>query len=279
MDGLIGPLLTLLIMLIGLSFIVFGSKGPSRLFGVLLAPFGCLFKVAFGIAILGVLGLIFIPGLREAVSRIEVPVVDTPEKPLPILFDYPVGSANTKGRRTGKGWQVTQDFRDQGPEAVSSGPAKQIGRHLGEDWAPVGQNAAGEAVYAISDGEVVFAGPNRSFGHVVIIRHPLEKNAQWSAVYSLYGHLATSGLCDLGNVSRGQKIGFIGARGDNGSDKNGRPFDSHLHFEVRSGSYPSALDPGFGYGDSAFGFLDPTQRTSTGNPRENDQAWIQFDGR
>jgi murein DD-endopeptidase MepM/ murein hydrolase activator NlpD len=294
MDNLLGPLLVLLIMLIGLSIIVFGPKGPSKLFGFLLAPFGCLLKLGFGLLVLWVLGMILVQSMPDVRLRFpDVPQlfsnltknfwsrikqISPPVEPLPVYFDYPVGSANHEGRRTGKGWAVTQDFRDRGPEAVPSGPAKQIGRHLGEDWAPVGRSAAGEPVYAISDGEVVVVASNRSFGHVVIIRHTPSQSAPWSTVYSLYGHLATSGLCDLGTISRGQTIGFIGARGDNGVDKNGQPFAPHLHFEIRNENHPSALDPGFGYADSALGFLDPTRRTSRGN-RENDQAWITFDGR
>jgi len=65
MDNLLGPLLVLLIMLIGVSVIVLGPKGPSKIFGFLVAPFGCLLKLGFGLLVLWVLGMILMQSMPD----------------------------------------------------------------------------------------------------------------------------------------------------------------------------------------------------------------------
>lgn len=92
------------------------------------------------------------------------------------------------------------------------------GWHTGENWYALDDDSAGAEVYAIADGEIVFAGYDYP-GPVVIIDHGDE-------IYSQYGHLDYALDIDSGPVARGQRIGTVLSRSD------GRA-PSHLHFEVR----------------------------------------------
>ncbi len=80
-------------------------------------------------------------------------------------------------------------------------------------------NAAGASVYAVGDGEIVFAGSEYP-GLVVIVQHADD-------LYSMYGHLDHALDVESGNVSRGQRLGTVLDRTD------GRA-PSHLHFEIRT---------------------------------------------
>ena len=91
--------------------------------------------------------------------------------------------------------------------------------HAAEDYYVPEGNAAGAGVYAVADGEVVFAGSEYP-GLVVIVRH--EEN-----LYSMYGHLAHDWAVESGAVARGQLIGTVYDRTD------GRA-PSHLHLEIRT---------------------------------------------
>jgi hypothetical protein len=74
-------------------------------------------------------------------------------------------------------------------------------------------------VYAIADGEVVYAGANYP-GRVVIVRHAGE-------LYSMYGHLDPALRVRVGQLlARGELIGTVLRRGDE--------TPNHLHFEVRT---------------------------------------------
>ena len=91
--------------------------------------------------------------------------------------------------------------------------------HTAEDSYVLDGNAAGADVYAIADGEVVFAGSEYP-GRVVIVRHAED-------LYSMYGHLDDALAVDSGPVTRGQLLGTVLDRTD------GRA-PSHLHFEIRT---------------------------------------------
>jgi murein DD-endopeptidase MepM/ murein hydrolase activator NlpD len=91
--------------------------------------------------------------------------------------------------------------------------------HAAEDYYVPEGNTAGAGVYAVADGEVVFAGSEYP-GLVVIVRHG-------ENLYSMYGHLAHGWVLESGAVTRGQLIGTVYDRTD------GRA-PSHLHFEVRT---------------------------------------------
>ncbi len=91
--------------------------------------------------------------------------------------------------------------------------------HTGENWFTNEGNSAGALVYAVADGEVVYADADYP-GRVVIIRHPDD-------LYSMYGHLDYDLAVGVGNfVRRGETIGTVLFRTDDRSP-------SHLHFEIR----------------------------------------------
>ncbi|WP_051304037.1 M23 family metallopeptidase [Calidithermus chliarophilus] len=81
----------------------------------------------------------------------------------------------------------------------------------------------GQPVHAITDGEVVFAGPaggnDQSWGNLVVIWHP--GPAVWTRSAHLRDVLVRKGQC----VSAGQQIGTVG------KGYNGR-WPAHLHFDV-----------------------------------------------
>lgn len=91
--------------------------------------------------------------------------------------------------------------------------------HTAEDYYVLDGDAAGAGVYAIGDGEIVFAGSEYP-GLVVIVQHADE-------LFSMYGHLDYALTVDRGGVRRGQLLGTVLNRID------GRA-PSHLHFEVRT---------------------------------------------
>lgn len=126
-------------------------------------------------------------------------------------FSYPVG---LPGRVLGDGFLIRHGYAT---ENVWYNPGWW---HAGEDWYLAAGDAAGVAVFAVADGEVVFAGSEYP-GLVVIVRHGDD-------LYSMYGHLDYALAVTTGDaVARGQRIGTILARTD------GRA-PSHLHFELRT---------------------------------------------
>jgi murein DD-endopeptidase MepM/ murein hydrolase activator NlpD len=91
--------------------------------------------------------------------------------------------------------------------------------HTGEDWYAQAGDTAGAAVYAIADGEVVYAGANYP-GRVVIVQHAAD-------LVSMYGHLDPALAVQVGRrVARGEQLGTVLRRGDT--------TPNHLHFEVRT---------------------------------------------
>jgi hypothetical protein len=91
--------------------------------------------------------------------------------------------------------------------------------HTGEDWYVHEGTTAGAGVYAIADGEIVFAGSEYP-GLVVIVRHAAD-------LYSMYGHLNHVLAVETGPVTRGQMLGTVLERSDGSAP-------SHLHVEVRT---------------------------------------------
>jgi murein DD-endopeptidase MepM/ murein hydrolase activator NlpD len=91
--------------------------------------------------------------------------------------------------------------------------------HEGLDIAsPIGQ-----AVFAPSDGTVVFAGVEGSYGKVLVIDHGY-------GVKTRFGHLSEI-LVHLGDrVGRGDKVAMVG--------NTGRSTGPHLHYEVRVNGIP-----------------------------------------
>jgi Peptidase family M23 len=90
-------------------------------------------------------------------------------------------------------------------------------------------NQSGTPVYAVANGTVVFAGPDKEaiycpwpnfYGNLVVIQHKDE-------LFTLYAHLSKIDVKPGGVVGVGTKIGEVG--------RTGVAIGSHLHFEVRRG--------------------------------------------
>ncbi len=125
-------------------------------------------------------------------------------------FSYPIG---TPGRPLGTGF-----FIRHGVEVENTwyNPGYW---HTGEDWYAVEGDTAGARVYAVADGEVVYAGANYP-GRVVIVRHA-------DNLFSMYGHLDPQLNVEVGqHIVRGALIGTVLRRGD--------ATPNHLHFEIRT---------------------------------------------
>jgi len=92
--------------------------------------------------------------------------------------------------------------------------------HTGENWFHASGDTFGLPVYAVTAGNVVFAGYDYP-GPVVIVQHAAD-------LYSMYGHLDYELAVEAGqSVVRGQQIGTVLQRNDD-------PSRSHLHFELRT---------------------------------------------
>ncbi|MBW6473960.1 MAG: peptidoglycan DD-metalloendopeptidase family protein [Anaerolineaceae bacterium] len=95
-------------------------------------------------------------------------------------------------------------------------------------------NPEGTPVLAVEDGKVYFSGNDRTFkrgrftnfyGNIIILEHELPGYSV--PVYSFYAHLSEINVHNGETITRGQKIGSVGA--------TGKAFTNHLHFEVRIG--------------------------------------------
>jgi len=132
-----------------------------------------------------------------------------------VRFSAPVGTAAE--RQTG-GWPPGE-WTDANPY----GRLYFLGRHTGSDLnlnKPTWDLDRGKPVYAVADGQVIFAGHLPDWGNVIVIRHWLEDG---NACYSRYGHLGIVEVTADQEVLRGAGIGTIGRR-------SGGPY--HLHFDL-----------------------------------------------
>lgn len=90
MNELLVPLITLLLILTGISVMFGGPGAAKKLWAVLLAPIGCLLKMAVGVAVLALLGWILLNALQNHLSP-EIP--QQPSVPMatdPVLLtQYP----------------------------------------------------------------------------------------------------------------------------------------------------------------------------------------------
>jgi len=113
-------------------------------------------------------------------------------------------------------YRVTQKF---GCTGVKAEPAlRDCGHfHRGID---VSDATCGKAVIAAQDGKVKFVGEFANGERVVILNH-------FNGWGSSYDHLAAYVVMDGETVTKGQKIGDVGA--------TGFAFGCHLHFAVKSG--------------------------------------------
>ena len=126
---------------------------------------------------------------------------------------------------------------DDGVGIVSSGYGPRWGKmHKGMDLAA----DAGEPVYAIGAGEVIYAGDGlRGYGNVVIVRHD-------SQMTSLYAHNSELKVHQGDHVTEGSLLALLGT--------TGHSTGPHVHFEIREGDAavdPSSLLPKATFADNA----------------------------
>lgn len=130
--------------------------------------------------------------------------------PVPgVRWGLPIG---WPGNAPGDGFRIGHGFATQNTWFYPEG------WHTGEDWYAIEGSSAGAEVYAVGDGEIVYADYDYP-GRVVIVRHEDD-------LYSVYGHLDPALPATEGPVTRGQLLSTVLARDD------GRA-PSHLHLEVR----------------------------------------------
>lgn len=165
-------------------------------------------------------------------------------------FDYPIGSYGSYGlcpnsKGSSSCYWLCQDFLKDVDDYCNLISSK---THLGEDWnRGSGYDDYGDIIYAIGNGEIIYAKSANGWGNVIIIRHTL---ADGSKIESLYGHLKDMSRTS-GEVIRGEPIGTIG-------DGDGVTA-SHLHFEIRYSNCPQWGLPGLGYSSISTGWTDPSE--------------------
>jgi murein DD-endopeptidase MepM/ murein hydrolase activator NlpD len=107
-----------------------------------------------------------------------------------------------------------------------------VSSEFGERWgkAHKGMDMAadvGEPVYAIADGDVIYAGDGlRGYGNVVMLRHDRKTS-------SLYAHNSELKVKQGDHVTQGTLIALLGS--------TGHSTGPHVHFEIRDGD--TAVDP------------------------------------
>jgi murein DD-endopeptidase MepM/ murein hydrolase activator NlpD len=91
---------------------------------------------------------------------------------------------------------------------------KEWRQHLGIDYAA----PAGTAVRTVGDGVVEFAGQQRGYGNVVIVKHSQQRS-------TLYAHLSRIDVGHGQSLNQGDRIGAVGS--------TGWSTGPHLHFEFK----------------------------------------------
>ncbi|HSP46425.1 MAG TPA: M23 family metallopeptidase [Chthoniobacterales bacterium] len=150
--------------------------------------------------------------------------------PTAARFDFPIGTEN-------------------GAFAYNAQPFTE-NRHLGDDLNGIGgeNSDLGDPVFAVADGQVLFAGQaGPGWGNVVIVLHAYEENGARKFVQSYYGHVETILVGRKQNVHRGEQIATIGTA-------DGR-YWAHLHFEMREFTTPFI---GPGYREDTRGWINPS---------------------
>jgi murein DD-endopeptidase MepM/ murein hydrolase activator NlpD len=101
-----------------------------------------------------------------------------------------------------------------------------VSSEYGERWGKMHKGLdiaadVGEPVYAIADGEVIYAGDGlRGYGNVVIIRHDRKTS-------SLYAHNSELKVKTGDQVKQGSVVSLLGS--------TGHSTGPHVHFEIRDG--------------------------------------------
>jgi murein DD-endopeptidase MepM/ murein hydrolase activator NlpD len=125
-----------------------------------------------------------------------------------------------------------------------------VSSEYGERWGKVhkGMDMAahvGEPVYAIADGEVIYAGDGlKGYGNVVILRHDRKTT-------SLYAHNSELKVKQGEQVTKGTLVALLG--------NTGHSTGPHVHFEIRDGD--AAVNPRNVLPKSKLGMLDGAPRS------------------
>jgi murein DD-endopeptidase MepM/ murein hydrolase activator NlpD len=120
-----------------------------------------------------------------------------------------------------------------------------VSSEYGERWGKIhkGMDMAahvGEPVYAIADGEVIYAGDGlKGYGNVVILRHDRKTT-------SLYAHNSELKVKQGDQVTKGMLVALLG--------NTGHSTGPHVHFEIRDGDL--AVNPRNVLPKSKLGMLD-----------------------
>jgi murein DD-endopeptidase MepM/ murein hydrolase activator NlpD len=140
------------------------------------------------------------------------------------------GASSSKGKAP-HGKQPPTPGLDNVPEQYSGSmrwplDAYIVSSEFGERWGKThkGMDMAadvGEPVFAIADGEVIYAGDGlRGYGNVVILRHDRKTS-------SLYAHNSELKVKQGDQVKQGTLIALLGS--------TGHSTGPHVHFEIRDG--------------------------------------------
>ncbi len=164
---------------------------------------------------------------KRQVSKDSTRPSIVPKEYIANAFDFPVGKPDAKG------YYNAQAFGEN--------------NHLGDDWNAVtgGNSDLGKPIYAIANGQVVFAEDiGGGWGKVVRIVHTLPDE---QLVESVYAHCDTLLISEGTWVEKGFQIGTIGTAGGQ--------YLAHLHLEIRD---MIQMPMGGGYGEVQSGYLDPS---------------------
>lgn len=121
--------------------------------------------------------------------------------------------ASTPSIWPARGW-VTSDFGQR----LDPYTADRM-MHAGMDIAA----EPGKPIYAPSNATVVYAGPEGSYGNIIVLDHGY-------GIKTRYGHLAELFVKAGDKVKRGEQVGSVGT--------TGRSTGPHLHYEVRVNGIP-----------------------------------------
>ncbi len=145
-------------------------------------------------------------------------------------------------------------------QAFMEANATRGGNHTGDDINGIGgqDSDLGDAVYAVANGLVIFAGtPSEGWGKTIILAHRLPDGR---ILHSMYAHLSSIEVSLQSHIGRGAQIGSVGSAG-------GR-YLAHLHLEMRE---TDGFSPQSGYSSHPFDRLDP-EATIASNRNAADDA-------
>ncbi len=163
-------------------------------------------------------------GREIAFSPIRWRLVEQPDVPLADGYDAPVGTpAERAADKLWPGaWMDANPFGARYQDGANS-----TAYHTGADLnlnAPRWDSDRGAPVYAIASGTVVYAGQQRIWGNLVVIRHdPMQRDG--NPVWARYAHLDQVQVQVGQRVARGQQIAVVGK-----PEPAGAPY--HLHFDI-----------------------------------------------